>query len=76
MVGGKNVTGIHSGGERCSLRTMLQSFRRESDKLRHKCLDERQKPVCEQRGAKQCSHCQRWFRSRGGLAVHRCMPEV
>ena len=53
-----------------------RSFRRESDKQRHKCLDERQKPVCEQRGATQCSQCQRWFRSRGGLAVHRCMPEV
>ena len=53
-----------------------RSFRRESDKQRHKCLDERQKPVCEQQGATQCSQGRRWFRSRGGLAVHRCMPEV
>ena len=53
-----------------------RSFRRESDKQRHKCLDERQKPVCEQRDATQCSQCQRWFSSREGLAVHRCMPEV
>ena len=28
-----------------------QSFRRESDKKRHKCISERQKPVNEQRGA-------------------------
>ena len=38
-----------------------RSFRRESDKKRHKCVAERQKPVCEQRGAAQCSQCQRWF---------------
>ena len=53
-----------------------RSFRRLSDKKRHKCVTERQKPVCEQRGAAQCSQCLRWFRSRGGLAVHRCIPEV
>ena len=41
-----------------------RSFRRESDK-RHKCVAERQRPVYEQSGAR------RWFRSRGGLAVHR-----
>ena len=53
-----------------------RSFRRLSDKKRHKCVTERQKPVCEQRGAAQCSQCLRWFRSRGGLAVHRCIPAV
>ena len=51
-------------------------FRRESDRKRHKCVDERQKPVQEQRGAVQCSVCSRWLRSKGGLAVHRCIrPE-
>ena len=49
-------------------------FRRESDKKRHKCLREREKPVSEQRGAAQCLQCQRWFKSRGGLAVHTCRP--
>ena len=29
----------------------FRSFRRESDKVRHKCLDERRKPVNEQQGA-------------------------
>ena len=51
-----------------------RKFRKESDKKRHKCLEERSKPVCEQRGAIQCANCRRWFRSRGGLAVHRCRP--
>ena len=49
-----------------------RSFRRAGDKARHKCIDERRKPVHEQRGAVQCSSCSRWFRSRGGLSVHRC----
>ena len=35
---------------------------------RHKCVAERQKPVSEQRGAAQCLHCMKWFKSRGGLA--------
>ena len=51
-----------------------RKFRRESDKKRHKCLEERSKPLCEQRGATQCPTCKRWFKSRGGLAVHRCRP--
>ena len=49
-----------------------RKFRRESDKKRHKCLDERQKPVNEQRGAVHCHVCLKWFKSKGGLAVHRC----
>ena len=53
--------------------TCARSFRRESDKKRHKCVTERSKPVQEQRGAVQCTICQRWFRSRGGLSVHRCL---
>ena len=36
-----------------------RSFRRLSDKKRHKCVTERQKPVCEQRGAALCSQCLR-----------------
>ena len=47
-------------------------FSRPSDEKRHKCLAERQKPVCNQAGACQCRLCQRWFRSPGGLATHRC----
>ena len=43
-----------------------------SDEKHHKCLAERQKPVCNQAGACQCRLCQRWFRSPGGLATHRC----
>ena len=34
----------------------------------------RLKPVNEQRGAVLCNNCGRWFRSRGGLAVHACRP--
>ena len=45
-------------------------FRRESDKARHKCTAERQKPVQEQKSAVECLMCGRWLRSRGGLAVH------
>ena len=51
-----------------------RKFRRESDKKRHKCLSERNKPVSEQRGAAQCQTCRKWFGSRGGLAVHTCRP--
>ena len=51
-----------------------RKFRREGDKKRHKCVDERRKPVSQQRGAVQCEGCRKWFRSRGGLAVHRCRP--
>ena len=46
--------------------------RREGDKKRHKCVTERRKPVWEQHGAVQCERCHKWFRSRGGMAVHRC----
>ena len=52
-----------------------RSIRRESDRKRHKCVDERRKFVWEQKGAVQCLLCQRWFRSKGGMAVHRCVPE-
>ena len=48
------------------------TFRRTSERKRHKCLTERAKPVKEQRDALQCSKCQNWFCARGGLAVHKC----
>lgn len=51
-----------------------RAFRRESDKKRHKCLDERRKPVSQQKGAVQCGTCRKWFKSRGGLTVHACRP--
>ena len=50
-------------------------FRRERDRARHKCIAGRRRPVREQTGAVQCVSCGRWFRSRGGLAVHRCRRE-
>ena len=39
------------------------------------CVIEREKPVSEQRGSVQCQRCKRWFRSKGGLAVHRCKTQ-
>ena len=54
----------------------LWKFRRESDRKRHKCVAERRKPISEQHGAIQCTPCSVWFRSRGGLAVHTCRPEL
>ena len=47
-----------------------RGFSRPGDLKRHKCLAERAKPVEEQSGAVQCEACKRWFRSRGGLALH------
>ncbi len=38
-------------------------------------MSERARPVEQQRGAVQCDVCGCWFRSRGGLAVLRCLPE-
>ena len=43
---------------------------------RHKCTDQRELPVHLQRGAKQCLACYRWFRSAGGLSVHKCNVSV
>ena len=51
-----------------------RTFRRESDMKRHKCLEERRKPVSEQLGAVRCPTCERWFHSSGGFAVHTCRP--
>ena len=52
-----------------------KSFQRECDEARHKCTVERSEPIQEQAGAVQCQLCDRWFRSRGGLAVHRCRED-
>ena len=49
-----------------------RSFHRPGDMKRHKCVAERARPVEKQRGAVQCSVCRKWFRSKGGHAVHRC----
>ena len=49
-------------------------FWREADRAWHKYVTERWKHICEQHGAVQCVNCHRWFRSRGGLSVHRCSP--
>ena len=48
--------------------------RRESDKARYKCVSEKKKLVHQQAGAIQCVNCERWFKSKGGLKVHRCRP--
>ena len=47
-----------------------RTFCRTCDRKRRKYLAERAKPVKDQRGALQCSKCQKWFCSRGGLVVH------
>ena len=52
--------------------TQVQCITCQNDMMRHKCLQERRKPISEQQGAVQCSICSRWFASRGGVAVHRC----
>ena len=52
-----------------------RQFRRECNKARHKCSQERRRPVREQEGAVRCDVCGRWLRSRGGLAVHKCNRE-
>ena len=42
--------------------------------MRHKCTADRLKRIEDQWGSCRCTHCGRWFRSKGGLAVHRCCP--
>ena len=50
-----------------------REFRSIAGFKRHKCLAEHLKPLHEQHGAVQCSHCDRWFASHGGLSVHCCI---
>ena len=49
--------------------SVQQDFRTEQDKARHKCIEERLKLEHQQL---QCTACDRWFRSKGGLAAHKC----
>ena len=51
-------------------------FATESVLRRHKCREERLKPIHEQAGAVLCETCHRWFASRGGFAVHSCSPSL
>ena len=51
-------------------------FHRLSDLKRHTCHSERQLPIHLQAGAVQCNKCNRWFASKGGLAVHACSAPV
>ena len=53
-----------------------RDFARKGDMARHRCLEERARPVSEQRGASQCGRCGRWLRSRGGLVRHVCASTV
>ena len=46
-------------------------FQERSDKAHQKCIAEQEHPIKEQPGAVQCQRCERWFRSEGGLAVHK-----
>ena len=39
----------------------------------HKCIVECQLPLCEQPDTVQCANCHWWLKSRGGLAVHKCL---
>ena len=45
--------------------------RHQGDWKRHKCLDEMSEPSKEQRDCLRCQTCERWFKSPGGLSVHR-----
>ena len=51
-------------------RVCSKSFRRESDRKRHKYIDERRMFIWDQKGAVQCLKCQKWFKSKGRMAVH------
>ena len=44
---------------------------RETSRGHHKCPLERSRPVEEQRGSVQCTLCHSWFRSAGGLVMHK-----
>ena len=48
---------------------------RPSDLKRHKCLIERAKPVEQEKNAVQYGGCQKWFCSKGSLALHRYEEE-
>ena len=50
-----------------------RTFRRQSDKVRHKCMEERRKPISNNRVQSNVQIVSKWFRSKGGLTVHRCL---
>ena len=57
----------------CSVQFVRGIFRpRVVYKAHHKCIAEQQLPVEEQSGAVQYQRCECCFRSRGGLAIHKC----
>ena len=64
-------SGATTEGVTCAVAVCGRSFRRPGDLKRHKCTEERRKPVGEQAGSVQCTVCQRWFLSAGGLSVHQ-----
>ena len=49
--------GVSQGRVEC--RECGRTFSRSGDLKRHKCFDERSKPVQEQRGSLQCPNCER-----------------
>ena len=49
-----------------------RTFHMELDMARHKCIEERLKPVHQQQSDLRCSNCGRWFKSKDVLAVHNC----
>lgn len=49
--------------------TTDELFRHDSNK-RHKCVNERQKPISEQHGATHSIWCNKWFRSKGGMTIN------
>ena len=44
-----------------------------NDLKRHKCIAEREKPIHKQRGAIECQTCKKYFRSKKGYAIHKCV---
>ena len=49
-----------------------RTFKSRSGLARLRCTAVRSLPVQDQPGARQCPNCQRWFKSAGGMAVHKC----
>ena len=37
--------------------------------------EKRSKPIADQVGSRKCLTCQWWFKSVGGLTVHKCPPD-
>ena len=69
---------IASSGPRPQPRTPCAVCGRSLSKsgmARRKCKEERSKPIADQIGNRKCPSCKRWFRSAGGLGVHKCRPD-